>query len=44
MCTVKNNDKNKITVLFCTVNLLEVGRKKHFSNFMDFNPLQTKMK
>ena len=38
MCTVENNDQNKITVLFCIVNLLEVSRKKHFSNFLDFNP------
>ena len=30
--------------LFCIANLLEVGRKKHFSNFMDFDALQTKMK
>ena len=28
--------------LFCIENLLKVGRKKYFSNFMDFNPLKPK--
>ena len=27
--------------LFCIGNLLGVGRKKPFSNFMDFNPFQS---
>ena len=30
--------------LFCVADLLGVGRKKHFCNFMGFNPLQTKIK
>ena len=36
--------RNCLSGLFCIVNLFEVSRKKHFSNFMDFNPVQTKMK
>ena len=30
--------------LFRIANLLEVGRKTFIMNFMDFNPVQTKMK
>ena len=33
-----------MSVLFCITNLLEVGRKKHIFNSMDFNPFQTKIK
>ena len=35
---------NCISGLFCIAHLLEEGKKTFFKNFMDFNPLQTKMK
>ena len=35
---------NCMSGLFCIANLLELGRKKNFFSFMDFNLLKTKIK